>query len=232
MKKLIRLTESDIHRIINESVNRVVQKIIYEQSTDTIDSASEKAKEKYEKLLNRYGKEDPRTQQAYLQYVKFKKDWDSEFEKGNIARKSRMLTNREKRQSGERNFISGKGWRNDAYKDNQKETHIEEKPIHVTENGGLVEDGAFLYFKGKIFILRGYVDSSGCMCHCSYDGKRFETAHFISISDEEYKNDLYFATKKQRELLLKKISENGLWWDNEDNYIKKGNKPIEPIGSL
>lgn len=123
MKRTIRLNESELRHMIAESVKRILR----ETSTDTIDSATEKAKEKYEQYFNRYGENDPRTQQAYSQYVKFSNKWDSEYDKGNVARQARMLTNREKRKSGERTYVNGTGWRNNDYKNN------DEKINHHTE---------------------------------------------------------------------------------------------------
>ena len=108
MKRTIRLNESELRHVIVESVKRILR----ETSTDTVDSAIEKAKEKYKQCLNKYGDNDPRTKQAYYQYSKFKNKWDSEYNKGNVSRRARMLTDREKRQSGERTYVSGKGWRN------------------------------------------------------------------------------------------------------------------------
>ncbi len=90
MRRTIRLNESELRHMIVESVKRILR----ETSTDTVDSATEKAKEKYKQYLNRYGDKDPRTQQAYSQYIKLKNKWDSEYNKGNIARQARMLTNR------------------------------------------------------------------------------------------------------------------------------------------
>jgi hypothetical protein len=124
MKRTIRLNESELRHMIAESVKRILR----ETSTDTIDSATEKAKEKYEQYFNRYGENDPRTQQAYSQYVKFSNKWDSEYDKGNVARQARMLTNREKRQSGERTYVNGTGWRNNDYKNNDEKINQHTEP--------------------------------------------------------------------------------------------------------
>lgn len=48
MKKMIRLTESDLHRIISESVNRILAEV----SKDTIASAMDGAYEKHKRLRN------------------------------------------------------------------------------------------------------------------------------------------------------------------------------------
>ena len=45
---------------------------------------------------------------------KFEKAWDDEYRNGNNNRKAKMLDNREKRKNGQRNYVSGKGWRNNT----------------------------------------------------------------------------------------------------------------------
>ena len=236
MKRTIRLNASELRHMIAESV----KKILKETSTDTADSAKEKAKEKYSQYFNRYGENDPRTQQAYSQYIKFKNKWDSEYNKGNIARKARMLTNREKRQSGERTFVSGRGWRNNNEHTNSSQDEVLKngydilnKQKHQTHVDSSCSDGDFLYMNGKVFILRGYIDSSRCCSyHCMFDGSDFHLAGFIEISEEDYYENLYYATAQQRQLLLDKIKHEGLWWDKEDKYIKRGQTAIQPVGSV
>ena len=112
-KRLVNLTESRVNRIISETISNLINEL----STDTMDSAREKAGEKYEKAYRNYGGSDPRTQQAQSQHKKFKDSWDKEFIKGNTARQARMHGNREKRQKGERTYVSGKGWRNKSEDD-------------------------------------------------------------------------------------------------------------------
>ena len=48
------------------------------------------------------------------QWKKFEKAWDDEYRNGNNNRKAKMLDNREKRKNGQRTYVSGKGWRNNA----------------------------------------------------------------------------------------------------------------------
>lgn len=235
MRRTIRLNESELRHMIVESVKRILREI----STDTVDSATEKAKEKYKQYLNRYGDKDPRTQQAYSQYIKFKNKWDSEYNKGNIARQARMLTNREKRQSGERNYVNGTGWRNNNERTNSSEDKDLKNGYNVLNKqkgqrhvDSSCDDGDFLYMNGKVFILRGYIDNCGCGYHCMFDGSDFHLFGFIEISEEDYYENLYYATEQQRKLLLYKIKHEGLWWDEEDKYIKRGQTAIQPVGSV
>ena len=107
-KRLVNLTESRVNRIISETISNLINEL----STDTIDSAKNKGWDKYEKAYRTYGERDPRTKHAESQYQKFKGKWDEDFANGNTARRARMLGNREKRQKGERTYVSGKGWRN------------------------------------------------------------------------------------------------------------------------
>ena len=129
MKQRIRLTEDDLKKIIKESARRImreysreykidesirmaVRHTLNEISDDTIDSAADKALERWQEYLDKYGTNDPRTIKAYNQYEKFKSAWKSSYDKGNNARKARMLQNQEGRRAGKREFVSGKGWRN------------------------------------------------------------------------------------------------------------------------
>lgn len=107
-KSLVNLTESRVNRIISETISNLINEL----STDTIDSAKNKGCDKYEKAYRTYGECDPRTKKAESQYLKFKGKWDEDFANGNTTRKARMLSNREKRQKGERTYVNGKGWRN------------------------------------------------------------------------------------------------------------------------
>jgi hypothetical protein len=107
MKKMIRLTEGDLHRIVKESVNRILNEL----SSDTIDSAREKAEKKYKDISSKNGPLSPMGQHAKAQADKFKKAYSEEYQKGNTARRARLDKNREDRQNGKRTYIKGKGWR-------------------------------------------------------------------------------------------------------------------------
>ena len=106
--KSIRLTESDLHRIIKESVNKILNEI----SLDTVDSANDKAKKKYDEYKRKYGENDPRTQKVKKQQQEFSGKFSDEYVKGNLAKRARMLSNQSKRHNDERKYINGKGWRN------------------------------------------------------------------------------------------------------------------------
>ena len=65
MKKRIRLTESDLHRIVKESVNRVLNEVSFGKYNTMIDKARENARLKYQRIAS--GKFDtPEEQQAYV----------------------------------------------------------------------------------------------------------------------------------------------------------------------
>ena len=117
MKQTIRLTESDLHKIVKESVNRVLNEI----SLDTIDSANSQAIEKYNNYKRKYGENDPRTQKVKKQQQMFSGKFSDEYAKGNLSKGARMLSNQEKRMKGERTYVNGKGWRNDVNEGSLKE---------------------------------------------------------------------------------------------------------------
>ena len=106
----MKLTETDLHRIIGECVKNVLNEL----STDTIDSAREKAEGEYRQAKSRFADNDPRVLKKGGQWKKFEKAWDDEYRNGNNNRKAKMLDNREKRKNGQRSYVSGKGWRNNA----------------------------------------------------------------------------------------------------------------------
>jgi len=107
MKKLIRLTEADLHDIIKEAVNSVINEI----SIDTVDSAAKAAKKKYNSAHLKYGQNDPRTLHAMSQSSGFNKEVSKRYNQMNDAGRSRFLNNKEDRENGKRNYIKGKGWR-------------------------------------------------------------------------------------------------------------------------
>ena len=107
MKKKIRLTESDLHRIVRESVNRILSEV----ASDTVKSAEEKAANRYSEYAKKYGSHDPRTLHAANQHDKFYKAWKQDYDNGSIGRKARLLKNQENVKNGKRKYISGKGWR-------------------------------------------------------------------------------------------------------------------------
>lgn len=108
-KRRIVMNESQLHNFIKESVKRVLSEI----STDTLDSAVDSAKEKYSKTYNKYGSADPRTTHAGNQYNLFNNEYKKRYEKGNDAKKARMLKNHDDRVNGKRDYDLGTHrWRN------------------------------------------------------------------------------------------------------------------------
>ena len=113
MKKLVRLTESDLHRIVKESVDRILS----ETSTDTVDACCGAAYKKYQRAKSQYASNDPRVQKAKNQVDFFNKEIDKRYEEGNDAKKARIVQNREDRRNGSRKYKSGIGWRTEKNKD-------------------------------------------------------------------------------------------------------------------
>ena len=109
MKRRIRLTESDLHRIVKEAVRRTITEI----TDDTVNSAIVKSRNKLANSLCQYGQNDPRAQRAKEQFEFFNKNWNDEYEQGNTARKAKMLQHRYDQKEGNRRYVSGKGWRNE-----------------------------------------------------------------------------------------------------------------------
>ena len=109
MKKVIKLTETDLHRIVENAINTLMNE---SPSEDTIDSAADGARQKWLRTQSKYGLEDPRTKRAGEQLKNFQYKWADEYNHGNDAKKARMLDRREKRKTGQRTYIPGTGWRN------------------------------------------------------------------------------------------------------------------------
>lgn len=108
MKRRIRLTESDLHRIVKEAVRRTITEI----TDDTVNSAAFKSLDKWRNTSSKYGQNDPRTQRAKEQHDFFNKSWNDEYEQGNTAKKARMLQHRDDQYHGRRGYVNGQGWRN------------------------------------------------------------------------------------------------------------------------
>lgn len=106
-KQVVKITETDLHDIIKEAVNSVINEI----SIDTVDSAAKAAKKKYNSAHLKYGQNDPRTRRAMNQSLGFNKEVSKRYNKMNDAGRSRFLNNKEDRENGKRNYIKGKGWR-------------------------------------------------------------------------------------------------------------------------
>lgn len=86
MNKLIRLTESDLHRIVKESVNRILNETSHDMLVRAMDASNDKvanAEEAYGK--NSYPASAARNQQDY-----FSKEYDRRFQKANPRERARM----------------------------------------------------------------------------------------------------------------------------------------------
>ena len=107
MKRQIRLTENDLHRIVKETVNRIIS----ETSTDTLYSAQKGAYKKMSTAASRFPSGDPRLKRAQDQYVKFKGEYDKRYQSGNTAKKARMMQNADDIDIGRRTYQKGAGWK-------------------------------------------------------------------------------------------------------------------------
>ena len=119
-KKIIRLTESDLHRVIKESVTRIINEI----STDTVDWAKDGAYKKLSTLARKHGNADERTKRAADQYAHFRGEYDKRYKEGNAAKQAKMVQRQEDRENGKRKYYKGVGWRDaDKYekKDNDND---------------------------------------------------------------------------------------------------------------
>ena len=106
MKQRVRLTEGDLHRIVKESVRRIINEL----SDDTIDSARDAADKKVKKYSERYGEGSAPHRQAQQQRNNFSEKWMNTYRKANANRQARMIKNRTDRQAGRRKYENGK-WR-------------------------------------------------------------------------------------------------------------------------
>lgn len=109
MRKTIKLTESDIHQIVERVINEV--------STDTAYSATNKAYERWKQCANQFGPNDARTQRAKDQYINIKNGYDHKrrIEVGVGNNSERRAINRDVRNkqidNGELKYVKGTGWR-------------------------------------------------------------------------------------------------------------------------
>lgn len=110
MKRTIKLTESDLHRIIEQVINEM-------PSLDTGFAASEKAYRNAHYAKSKYGDNDPRTRRAYDQYKNINGHYQNQKKKeiGTDEYSERRAINRAVRDGqirrGELGYVSGKGWR-------------------------------------------------------------------------------------------------------------------------
>lgn len=86
--------------------------------------------------------------------------------------------------------------------------------------------GDVLCYKDEISLykhdIKDWKETSfgGFVYYCCYDGKRFITDSFYSLTEQD-KTDIHPATKEQRDLLFKKMKEAGYEWDEKTHELRK-----------
>lgn len=107
MKRTIKLTESDLHRIIEQVINEM-------PSLDTLHAAKLASWNKTKKLGDKYGENDPRSRRAYDQYKNICNGYNDQHKK-EVGDDDRRNLNRAARNkeidNGDLKYVSGKGWR-------------------------------------------------------------------------------------------------------------------------
>ena len=208
MKQTIRLTESDLHKIVKESVNKILNEI----SLDTIGSADSQAQEKYNNYRRKYGENDPRTQKVKKQQQMFSGKVADEYVKGNLSKRARILSNQEKSMKGERTYVNGKGWRNDVNESILKEGGIHSDNIpsallrDIEENFGnnsITQMDSSWYVVGVLGKYGSYEIDVPANGHCRIKLYR-ANKHGKSEDDQWY----YYSTEWFK--MCEENSENGI----------------------
>lgn len=123
MKKIVKLTESDLHRVIKESVNNILSELDWR----TYQSASDKAYNKADATKNKYEK-DRRNKQGFDFDISAKKrinkqynlptNFDNEVRNGNMRPTQGQLKNATRRDEDVRKFYSGESeYKNGKWQD-------------------------------------------------------------------------------------------------------------------
>ena len=86
MKKVIRLTEEDLHQIVKESV----RKIVSETSDDKLNRAIDASKDKQEKYKEIYGSNSIPYHHARKQGQYFEKAYDDRYKTASPSRRAKM----------------------------------------------------------------------------------------------------------------------------------------------
>lgn len=84
------------------------------------------------------------------------------------------------------------------------------------------KDGDVVCYKDEISLYNHDIKNAakeeitfgGFVYHCCYDGKRFITDSFYSLTEQD-KTNIHPATKEQRDLLFQKMKESGYTWDSK-----------------
>ena len=88
------------------------------------------------------------------------------------------------------------------------------------------KDGDVLCYKDEISLYKYDIKDwsgtsfGGFVYYCCYDGKRFITDSFYSLTEQD-KTDIHPATKEQCDLLFQKMKEAGYEWDAEKKELKE-----------
>lgn len=137
MKKTIKLKESDLHRIIEQTINEM-------PSLDTLHAAKNASWDKVKRMQGKYGANDPGARRAYDQYKNIARGYDRQ-RSTEVGDDERRQMNRDNRNNmidrGELGYVKGKGWRR---ANNESINHIVSesirKALNEAEDGGWVVD--------------------------------------------------------------------------------------------
>lgn len=123
MKRKIKLTESDLHNIIKESVNHILSELDWR----TYQSASDKAHRLSDETNDTYEKERRRNQainfakmskEKYSSQYNLPQSFDRDMEYGNIQPTQGQLKNAARRNQDTTNFYNGKSeYKNGKWQD-------------------------------------------------------------------------------------------------------------------
>lgn len=93
------------------------------------------------------------------------------------------------------------------------------------------EDGDIVCYKDEVSLYKNKIEDynkqettfGGFTYYCCYDGKRFITNDFYLLTEQD-EIDIYPATKKQRDILMKAMNNAGYIWDSEKKELKNSLK--------
>lgn len=93
------------------------------------------------------------------------------------------------------------------------------------------KDGDIVCYKDEVSLYKNKIEDynkqettfGGFTYYCCYDGKRFITNDFYLLTEQD-KIDIYPATKKQRDILMKAMNNAGYIWDSEKKELKNSLK--------
>ena len=141
----IRLSESDLHRIIEQVINEM-------PSLDTLHAAKHASWNKTKKLGDKYGEYDPRSRRAYDQYKNICKGYEDQEEKevGNDGRRQLNRAARNKEiDNGDLKYVSGKGWRRDKNESLDRIVRDARRQLNRSARNKEIDNGDLKYVSGK-----------------------------------------------------------------------------------